>query len=136
MQPRRILVAFAAGFLAVLVFHQGGLALLNALGLTDRAPYALDPTKPLGVPQVISSAFWGGLWGIALAYAFRTKLTYSRGFTFGAIAPTLVALLVVMPLKGQPVGGGWDPQIIVGAMILNGLWGLGTVVFLKLLKAR
>jgi hypothetical protein len=134
MTPRRILFAFMSGFLAVLVFHQGGLALLNALGLTDRAPYSMDPTRPFGVPQVISSAFFGGLWGIALAYAFRTKLTYSRGFTFGAIAPTLVALLVVMPLKGQPLGGGWDPQIIVGAMILNGLWGLGTAIFLKLLK--
>jgi hypothetical protein len=134
MTARRILLAFAAGFLAVLVFHQGGLAILNALGLTDRAPFALDPTKPFGVPQVISSAFWGGLWGIVLAYVFRSKLTYARGFTFGAIAPTLVALLIVLPLKGQPIGGGWDPQIIVGALILNGLWGLGTAIFLKLFR--
>jgi hypothetical protein len=134
MTPRRILLAFISGFVAVLVFHQGGLALLNALGLTDRAPYAMDPTRPFGVPQLISSAFWGGLWGIALAYVFRTKLTYARGFTFGALAPTVVALLLVMPLKGQPIGGGWDPQIIVGAMILNGLWGLGAAIFIKLFK--
>ena len=136
MTARRALLAFAAGFLAVLVFHQGGLALLNALGLTDRAPFALEPTKPFGVPQVISSAFWGGLWGIVLAYAFRGKLTYARGFTFGAIALTLVALLIVLPLKGQPMGGGWDPQIIVGSLILNGLWGLGTTIFLKLFARR
>jgi hypothetical protein len=136
MSTRRILLAFVAGFLSVLIFHQGGLALLNALGLTDRTPFSMDATKPFGVPQVISSAFWGGLWGIVLAYVFRAKLTYSRGFTFGAIAPTLVALLVVLPLKGEPLGGGWDPQIIVGSLILNGLWGLGTTIILKLLKAR
>jgi hypothetical protein len=37
MNMRRILLAFVAGFLATLVFHQGGLALLHAAGLTDRA---------------------------------------------------------------------------------------------------
>ena len=38
-----------------------------------------------------------------------------------------------MPLKGQPIGGGWDPELIVGAVILNGLWGLGTALVYRIL---
>jgi len=54
------------------------------------------------------------------------------GFGFGAILPTLIALLVVMPIKGQPIAGGGDAKIVVGALILNGLWGAGTALFIKL----
>jgi hypothetical protein len=51
---------------------------------------------------------------------------------FGAIFPTLVAWFVVFPLKGLPAGLGFHfPGILVGP-IVNGLWGLGTVVFLQL----
>ncbi|MGQ0562247.1 MAG: hypothetical protein ACT443_10270 [Gemmatimonadota bacterium] len=131
---RRILLAFVAGFLATLIFHQGGLALLNATGLTDRAPFGMAPAEPFGVPQTLSLAFWGGLWGIVLALVMGAKVRYGRAMLFGALAPSAVALFVVAPLKGMPVAGGWDPQVIVGALILNGLWGLGTAVFLRLFR--
>jgi len=51
---------------------------------------------------------------------------------FGAVLPTAIALLVVMPIKGQPVAGGGHVKIIAGALILNGLWGAGTALFIKL----
>ena len=57
----RVLKAFVAGFVSVLVFHPGVLALLHVAGLIPRGPYALAPVPPLGVPQVISAAFWGGV---------------------------------------------------------------------------
>jgi hypothetical protein len=47
-----------------------------------------------------------------------------------------VALFVVFPLKGLGVAGGWDPKIIVGALLLNAAWGLGTALTLRALKAR
>src|ERR671918_930831 len=125
MNARRIFIAFIAGFIATLVFHQGGLALLNQFGITERAPFNMTSTEPFGVPQVFSLAFWGGVWGILLALFLGTRKTawYLRALIFGALLPTAVALFVVMPLKGQPPGGGWDPLIIVGGLILNGLWG-------------
>jgi hypothetical protein len=31
----------------------------------------MQPTPPLGVAQVWSLAFWGGVWGVALAAVLR-----------------------------------------------------------------
>jgi hypothetical protein len=52
----------------------------------------------------------------------------------GAIAPSAVALLVVLPLKGQPFGRGWNSAVIVGALLLNGAWGLGFAAFMRLFQ--
>src|SRR4051812_12108204 len=100
----QILKAFVAGFVSVLVFHQGAVAVLYGLGLTQRAPFALTPTAPLGVPQVVSSAFWGGVWGVALWPLVR-RLAPRMGFwvaaiVLGATGPSLVAWFIVAPLKG------------------------------------
>jgi hypothetical protein len=135
MNTRRIIIAFIAGFIATLVFHQGGLALMNQFGMTDRGPFNMNATEPFGVPQVFSLAFWGGVWGILLAWFLGTRKTgwYLRAFIFGALLPTAVALFVVAPLKGQPVAGGWDPKLILGGVILNGLWGLGTALIIRAL---
>jgi hypothetical protein len=55
-------------------------------------------------------------------------------FLFGAIFPTLVALLIVLPLKGRPIGGGWQPALLITAFLINGVWGVGTAWFLKVLS--
>jgi hypothetical protein len=57
---------FAAGFISVLVFQMGALAILNAFGFTPATPFAATRTWPLGVPQTWSWAFWGGVWGLLL----------------------------------------------------------------------
>ena len=127
--------AFLAGFLSTLVFHQGLLAILHAAGATPRAPYALDPVPPLGVPAVLSLAFWGGVWGILLWLVIagvEGPRYWLLALLFGAVAPSAVALLVVLPLKGQPAGGGWKPAVIVGALLLNGAWGIGVALFMRL----
>lgn len=133
-----MLKAFLAGFLSTLTFHQGILALLYAAGLAPFQPYSMRPTFPLGVPQVLSLAFWGGLWGIVLWLAVRALRAW-RYWVFstalGAVAPTIVALFLVFPLKGQPVAGGWRPSIILGALILNGAWGVGVALICRLLGA-
>jgi hypothetical protein len=132
--------AFAAGFLSTLVFHQGVLLILHAVGATDRKPYSMAPTAPFHVPQVFSLAFWGGVWGILLWLAISrfagSPLYWIYAAVIGAIAPTLVAFFVVFPLKGQPVAGGWKPAILVGALILNGAWGTGVALFMRLFGAR
>jgi hypothetical protein len=131
----RWLGAFLAGFLSTLIFHQGVLALLHRAGATPRAPYVMTPTPPLGVPQVLSLAFWGGVWGIALWLAIRplggSWLYWVTALVLGALGPSIVALFVVLPLKGQPVAGGWNPSLLVGALLLNGAWGLGTALLLR-----
>ncbi|HEY9606991.1 MAG TPA: hypothetical protein V6C85_35610 [Allocoleopsis sp.] len=133
----RFLLAFAAGFFAVLIFHQGMLALLHAVNLTPRAPFPTTPTPPLGIPQIWSSAFWGGIWGIvfaAIVSRFRQDTRYwVTALIFGAIAPTLVAWFVVAPLKNQPIAGGFQPASMLTGLLVNGAWGIGTALLLALL---
>ena len=126
--------AFIAGFRSTLVFHQGLLALLFAAGISPRAPFPTTPTEPLGIPAVISLAFWGGVWGAAIWPLLRNargSAYWIRALIIGAIAPSVVALFIVFPLKGLGMAGGWDPKIIVGALLLNGAWGLGVAVFMR-----
>jgi hypothetical protein len=99
----------------------------------------MAPTQPFGLPAVFSLAFWGGVWGILFALihgSFPRRAGYwVTAFVFGAILPSLVALLVVLPLKGRPMGGGWHLPLLVTAFLINGAWGIGTGVILRTLQA-
>jgi hypothetical protein len=131
---------FVAGFLAVLIFHQIALLLLHLAGLVPAMPWNMAAVPPLGVPTVISAAFWGGLWGIVLVL-LAPRLGSEAGYwvgsiLFGAVVVTLVAWFVVRPIKGLPVGAvfAW-PGVTIGP-IVNGAWGFGTALLLRLLPDR
>ena len=132
----RLLSGFIAGFIATLIFHQIGLLFLHFLGMTPNMPYNMNPVPPLGVPQFISLSFWGGVWGVIFVmverYVARSPSGYWVGaIIFGAIFPTAVAWFIVRPLKGLPVADVFRvPGIFIGP-IVNGLWGLGTALFLS-----
>ncbi|HKJ94906.1 MAG TPA: hypothetical protein VKA32_04690 [Gammaproteobacteria bacterium] len=131
----RAALGFIAGFLATLVFHQIALAILWGIGIAPHAPYSMAATAPFGVPSVISLAFWGGLWGILFVFIdsrFPAGGGYwAAAFVFGAIFPTLVALFIVVPLKGGAVGGGWRALLWLTAILINGAWGVGTGAFMR-----
>lgn len=132
------LKAFAAGFLATLLFHQPVLWLLNVAGFVDRAPYSMVATSPLGVPSVISLAFWGGVWGIILLLVLdkhRGARYWIIAAVVGAIAPTVVAAFVIAPLRGQALGGD-RVKLLIAGLLVNAAWGIGTAVFLELFRAR
>lgn len=129
-------MAFVAGFLAVLAFHQPMLALLNSIGFVEAGTYSMQGTRPFGVPQVLSLAFWGGAWGILFALAER-RFPHGAGywvasFLFGAILPTLVAWFIVAALKGQPLAAGGDGHRMIMGLLINGAWGIGTALLLLL----
>lgn len=133
--PVRLFFGFIAGFLATLIFHQLTLALMWSMDFAPYKPFAMTPTYPLGIPAVISLAFWGGIWGISFALIEerfpRGNAYWVLAFLFGGILATLAGFLIVLPLKGQPVGGGWHLPRLLAAFIVNGLWGTGTGLFLK-----
>jgi hypothetical protein len=135
----RLLFGFVAGFAATLVFHQIGLLLLHFAGVTPSLPYNMRPVPPWHVPQFISLAFWGGVWGIVFVLAERAIARSPGGYwvgaiVFGAVFPTGFSWLLVAPLKGLPLGYGFRfPGVLVGP-IVNGLWGLGTALFLQLMS--
>ena len=132
---RWLVVGFLAGAFAVLVFHQGALGMLHSLGFSPRAPYSMQATAPWGIPQIWSTAFWGGLWGVALAFALRIwdgPALIANSTLFGAILPTLVAWFIVAPLKQQPMAAGFVPAAMAIGVICNAVWGLGTGIGLVL----
>lgn len=139
ISPTRLLFGFIAGFIATLVFHQIGLLLLHFAGMTPAMPYNMRPVPPLHVPQFVSLAFWGGVWGVVFVLAESAIARSPGGYwvgaiVFGAVFPTVFSWLVVAPLKGLPLGYGFRfPGLLVGP-IVNGLWGLGTAVFLQLMS--
>ena len=47
-----IISCFAAGFISVLLFQMGAIAILHALGLVPFQPFGYAATKPLGIPQI------------------------------------------------------------------------------------
>ena len=85
---RIITFGFLAGFVSVLVFHQGTAFLMYAFGNDvpavvsffgrTNAPFAMTPTRPLGAPLVGSQAFWGGAWGWGVALMLLAPLGLRR----------------------------------------------------------
>lgn len=134
--PGCLLVGFISGMLAVLLFHQGAVALLHALGTITRPPYSMQPTSPWGVPQIWSTTFWGGGWGVVLAAMLSrwdgAKLVIAAA-VLGALLPTLVGWFIVAPLRGQPIG---LPASAMIGPIVNGAWGLGTGIGLAILGRK
>lgn len=128
---------FLAGFLAVPLGHQLVLWILNAIHFINRAPFSMEPTKPFGVPSWISLSFWGGVWGIILGliiWRMRGAKYWIVAVIVGAIAPTLVAGLVVAPLKGITMPR--TPPIIATGLLVNGVWGFMTAAFYRILQGR
>ena len=135
---RLSLLGFAGGFLAVLIFHQSLWYLFNQIGLIppERPAWPFDPVPPFGVPSVISKAFWGGIWGALLApllSSLRGRTYWAGWIIAGAVALSLVAFFVVPPIKGEPIPELW-PRF-AAALMLNGVWGFGTALFLRLTGA-
>lgn len=130
-----LILGFVAGFLATLIFHQSAWYALVQAGIipADRPAWPLDAVPPLAIPSVVSKAFWGGLWGAILAlWLVRVQgaAYWLSWIVIGALAPTLVAIYVVPVVKGLPVGDLW-PRIAIGGTV-NGAWGLGTAILLRL----
>jgi hypothetical protein len=131
--PVRLGQAFVAGVLAVPVFHQILLWILHAAGIVPNAPFNMAPTKPLGLPELVSISFWGGVWGVVFAVTLRQ---WFRGTAYwiaapvaGGVALTLVFMLVVWPLKF----GGFPPHplgLFILGFLLNAAWGIGWALFL------
>lgn len=135
-----LIYGFIAGFLATLTVHQLALWLLQQVGIAPFGPYNMTPTPPWGIPAVISLAAWGGVWGVLFAVLQRRfprgGRYWTTAFFFGAVFPSLVALFIVLPLKGHPMGGGWHWHLLLTAFLINGVWGLGTGALLRWITAK
>lgn len=134
-----LIKAFVAGALGVLVFQLALGSAFYASGISQSPPYPMNPVPPLGVPQSLSFAFWGGLWGIVLWLVLRNMTSatayWLTAILFGGIVVSAVLLFVVLPLKGRPIAAGWNMKAWATIFCLHASFGLGTAVFLRLLGA-
>jgi hypothetical protein len=130
--------AFVAGFVGIVVFHQGSGWLLHLAGLYP-PQYKTQPIPPFGVPQIVSQCFWGGLWGIVLAWTlahWRNVNYWLLAFAFGLVVPTLVGWFVVPPIKGTPIMGGPPWMIQAVRPLPNAIWAIGTAWLLTYFPAN
>ncbi len=146
--PTWLLLGFVAGFLSVLTFHQGTIGIAHLVGWAPNPPYSTRSTSPLGVPQFISLAFWGGVWLTVFAAA-STRLPASMrqgvgfliaGAIFGGLVISTFNWFVLAPLRGQPLGNGFILANMLRGMTYNGIFGLGGTLWMlagrRLLAAR
>ena len=127
---RMAVLGFVAAVIAVLVAHQVMVLALYLIGWVPNAPYSFR-ANAWGVPQIINGMFWGGLWGIAFAFAapkIPIAATWLKGIVLGLIGPLLIGGWIVMAaIRGQPLFAGFVPmRMLVGALIL-GAFGLGWI---------
>jgi hypothetical protein len=124
----RVVHRFAAGAIAVLTVHQGAVWLLHRGGVTPWPAWALDPTAPFGVPRVLSAAAWGGAWWVVLSPMVE-RATGARHWTraalLGAVPPTAVGALLTVVGGAFPRGRTSPVVLLVAALGVNALWGLG-----------
>ncbi len=133
----RLAMAFLAGVIAVPIFHQLLLGAMFLSGIVPFAPFNLAPTKPFGVPDIVSISFWGGVWGVlfvlTVARWFSGAAYWIASAVIGGVALTLVFMFVVWPLKI----GGLPPDMVglfVISFLLNAAWGIGWALFLGLFE--
>lgn len=135
---RTVIVGFVAGALSVLIFHQLGFWLSNELGYTRAALYNMRGVPPWGVPAIVSSAFWGGLWGIVAAFLVP-RLPGALGgalgwILFAAIIVAIVNWSVVLPIKSGRFNMPGMPIIVVLPLVY-GLWGFGMWLIARGMRA-
>ncbi len=136
---QRWILIFVAGFLAVLCFHQPVAGLLYVLGIFPSAPYSMAQTQPLGVPSVLSASFWGGLWALVMFLVLdrlSARRRWLKALLFGGLALTLVAIVVVFPLKGMNLPLARIPIVFLLGFTVNAAWGVGTLLLAKLFGVK
>jgi hypothetical protein len=134
--PSTLVTSFIAGALAVPVFHQMLLWVLHAAGIVPFAPFNMAPTKPFGVPDLVSISFWGGVWGIVFSVTvarwFSGAAYWIASAVGGGVALTLVFMFVVWPIKI----GGLPPDLVglfIIGFLLNAAWGIGWALFVMII---
>ncbi|WP_340118681.1 hypothetical protein [Pelagibius sp. 7325] len=136
--PLRLAAGFAAGFVSVLIYSSGVLALYQAAGApVPFAAWSMAAVPPFGVPQTLSAAFFGGLWGVLYA-AVEPWLTARLGWLAGGalygVVPLLALWFFVFPLKGIPVGAGFTAYGLQQGIVLHVAFGLGLALFFRIAR--
>lgn len=124
-------LGFIAAAIAVVTVHQAIVFGLTAAGYLKAESWSLKPMGPFGVPTIVNSMFWGGLWGILFAaiwHVLPSNIMWIKGLIFGLLI-TLLSNWIFLPLirgkifnvPNQVLFAGGDPQrMLITALIVGG----------------
>ena len=133
---------FLAGALSVVTVMSAAWWLARTGGYipaTANPLWALQPAvPPLGVPRVVNSAFWGGVWGMVLSLMFQRlhgAAHWLAWFLAGAVAVAATAIFIVPRIKGLAVPEVTTQRLLLSGF-LNGMFGLGAGLWLTILGRR
>src|SRR3990172_7938232 len=94
---KKLALGFVAGAIAVVTAHEIIDYILYAAGIFPRVPWSAAPAALTGVPQFVSDAFWGGLWGVLFALMSDkipgANLTV-KGLIFGIVGPAILGVFI------------------------------------------
>ena len=102
MDFRKLGLGFLAGCLAVLTAHQLTVYGLSAAGLISAQAWSKEPAGLFGVPAVLNSTFWGGVWGSIFALSadrLPGGSLWSKGLVFGLIFPLVIGAWLIVHLS-------------------------------------
>jgi hypothetical protein len=137
---RNIIIGFFAGALAVLFFHQMVIFLWQQAGVIPGRAWGNAPTMPLGVPAILNSMFWGGIWGVVfslLTNKFPTSWSWwLKGMVFGLLGPLLFGWIVMPLIKNTPFFAGGVPMRMFVGVTIQLAWGFGLASFICFINSR
>ncbi len=134
--PPLVIRGILAGVVAALTFRHAALLVLSIPDLVPAPSFSLKPAPQLAIPAIALVALWGGFWGAILALLlaqFRRDRSYWRmAFLYGAVLLTAPSVVIVFTTEGWPaLGSAWLQ--LIAALMANGVWGVGTALFLVIL---
>lgn len=142
----RIVLGFLAAAVAVIVVHEAIIYGLSHAGLFRGTAWGMRPIPPWGVPRLVNSVFWGGLWGVLFALVYE-RLPGGMGWLKGLIYGLLIVVVgnwTLLPLvKGRILGqpdqvlfGGLDPWRMLSTILIVGGFGLTLGVIYGLVRSK
>jgi hypothetical protein len=89
----------------------------------------------LGLPELLVALLVGGGGAMVLGHLLRGlragAVYWLTWIVAGALATSAALWLVVLPVEGRPLGGGWIPAALTVTLVANAAWGVGTALFLR-----
>ena len=131
---RRLSLVFASGCVGGLL-NSVVLWILGSKGITGKLGVNIAPdlTPEWLYPRLV----WGGIWGVLFLLPVLKRSFLVRGLIF-SLAPTLVQLFVVFPMKldkgmmGLQLGS-YTPLVV---LIVNAVWGITAAFWLLLAEEK
>jgi hypothetical protein len=133
-----LFLGFLAGAISVLTIHEILVLFLKKANLLpDATPWSIKPIGPFGVPTIVNSAFWGGLWGIVYVLTMHVlpfTLPWEKGLAFGILIALLSNFTLLPLIKQKPLFMGFNVKLIGCVLFILSGFGIATAILFDIMK--